>query len=219
MSPARILSVNVVHAIVPDPRGDVGRTAIDKRPVAGPVRIEALGPVGDTVLDRKHHGGRDQAVYAYASEDLAAWSARLGRDLAPGGFGENLTTEGVDVTGAVVGERWRIAGANGSRAVVLEVTSPRVPCVTFQGWMNEPHWVKRFTEAGAPGTYLRVLSRGVIEAGADVEVVERPEHGVTIGEVFQLRLADPDRLALLLQTQDDLQPGLARALRSQVARA
>ena len=212
MTQARIVSVNMVHAIVPDPLGDVGRTAIDKRAVGGPVTIQALGPVGDTVLDRKHHGGRDQAVYAYAAEDLLAWAGLLSRDLAPGTFGENLTTEGLDVTGAVVGETWQVAGADGTDPVLLQVTAPRMPCVTFQAWMGEPHWVRRFTEHGAPGTYLRVLAEGVIAAGAPVEVVDRPAHGVTVGEVFRVRLADPARLRRLLDEGDDLHPPLVDAI-------
>jgi MOSC domain-containing protein YiiM len=219
MPPPRVASVNVVHAIVADPSGDVGRTAIDKRPVDGAVQIQALGPVGDTVLDRKHHGGRDQAVYAYALEDLAAWSVELGRDLSPGTFGENLTTEGLDVTGAIIGERWQVAGADGSDPVVLEVTAPRIPCRTFQGWMGEPHWVRRFTERGAPGAYLRVTVEGRIRAGAAVEVVHRPEHGVTIGEVFVLRHADPARLRALLDHGRDLHGPLADAVAARLARA
>ncbi len=218
MTQARIVSVNMVHAIVPDPLGDVGRTAIDKRAVSGPVTIQELGPVGDTVLDRKHHGGRDQAVYAYAAEDLLDWAGLLSRDLAPGAFGENLTTEGLDVTGAVVGETWQLAGADGTDPVLLQVTAPRMPCVTFQAWMGEPHWVRRFTEHGAPGTYLRVLVEGVITAGARVEVVHRPAHGVTVGEVFRVRLADPARLRRLLDEGDDLHPPLVDAITDQLRR-
>jgi MOSC domain-containing protein YiiM len=218
MPAARVVSVNLVHAIVADPRGEVGRTAIDKRPANGPVQIQALGPVGDTVLDRKHHGGRDQAVYAYALEDLTAWSRELGRRLEPGTFGENLTTEGLDVTGAVIGERWRVAGADSSGPVLLEVTAPRIPCSTFQGWMDEPHWVRRFTKRGAPGAYLRVIAEGRIRAGAPVEVVDRPEHGVTIGEVFVLRHAEPARLRALLDHGRDLHEPLADAVAAQLRR-
>jgi MOSC domain-containing protein YiiM len=219
MPDARIRSVNLVHAIIPDPLGDVGRTAIDKRPADGAVQVEALGLVGDIVLDRKHHGGRDQAVYAYAAEDLAAWAATLGRDLTPGTFGENLTTEGLDVTGAVVGEVWSI-GAPGAQATVrLQVTAPRIPCNTFKSWMGEPHWVRRFTERGAPGAYLRVLTEGTVEAGAPVHVEDRPAHGVTIGEVFQLRFADPARLRRLLAEGDDLHPPLAEAVADQLRRS
>jgi MOSC domain-containing protein YiiM len=219
MSQARIVTVNMVHAIIPDPLGDVGRTAIDKRPVEGPVQIQALGPVGDTVLDRKYHGGRDQAVYAYAAEDLAAWAVELGREVRPGQFGENLTTEGMDVTGAVVGETWQIAGADGTDPVLLQVTAPRMPCVTFQAWMGEPHWVRRFTEHGAPGAYLRVLSEGAVAAGSPVEVVERPTHGVTLAEVFRLRLADPARLRRLLDEGEDLHPPLVDAVTDQLRRS
>jgi MOSC domain-containing protein YiiM len=215
----RVLSVNLVHAIVPDPLGDVGRTAIDKRPAQRPVPIEAAGPVGDTVLDRKHHGGRDQAVYAYAVEDLRTWSAKLARDLTPGTFGENLTTEGVDVTGAVIGEIWAVDDADGADPVLVQVTAPRIPCVTFQAWMGEAHWVRRFTEHGAPGAYLRVLNEGAIAPGARLSVVDRPGHGVTIGEVFQPRFADPVRLQQLLDLGDDLHPPLVIRLADQIRRS
>jgi MOSC domain-containing protein YiiM len=216
---ARILSVNIVHAIIPDPLGDVGRTAIDKRPAGRPVVLEAAGPVGDTVLDRKHHGGRDQAVYAYAAEDLQTWSTKLSRPLAPGTFGENLTTEGVDVTGAVIGEVWAVDSSGGGDPVLLQVTCPRVPCVTFQAWMGEAHWVRRFTEQGAPGAYLRVLGQGAVAAGAPLRVVDRPGHGVTIGEVFQPRFADPVRLRRLLDEGDDLHPPLVDQLADQIRRS
>jgi MOSC domain-containing protein YiiM len=212
MSGARILSVNAVHALLVDPAGSVGRTAIDKRPIEGPVTVQRLGIVGDTVLDRANHGGIDKAVYAYAREDVASWEFELGRPIAPGQFGENLTTEGLDVTGAVIGELWEVDTKTGA-AVVLEVSMPRTPCVTFQAWMGEPHWVKRFTDHGAPGAYLRVLSEGKITAGAPISVIHRPAHGVTVGEVFLSRLADPDRLRILLD-----QPGLAPDLVHAVSR-
>jgi MOSC domain-containing protein YiiM len=218
MPGARILSINVVHALIVDPVGDVGRTAIDKRPVEGLVDVLAQGVVGDTCLDRKHHGGRDQAVYAYAREDQAGWEPELGRAVAAGEFGENLTTEGLDVTGAVIGERWEVAGVDGSKPVLLEVTAPRIPCSTFQAFIGVPHWVKRFTDRGAPGAYLRVLGEGRIRSGAQVTVVHRPSHGVTIGEVFVLRLADPERLELLLAEGEDLHEPLVAAIESQLRR-
>ena len=188
----RVVAVNLVHELRPDPHGDVARTAIDKRSVGHVVRLDLLGPVGDTVMDRRAHGGPDQAVYAYAQEDLDAWAAELGRDLRPGMFGENLTTTGVAVTGAVVGERWRVGTAE------LVVRMPRTPCRTFQDWLGEPHWVKRFTDHGAPGAYLSVDLPGEVAAGSEVVVLDRPAHGVTIGEVFAGRATDPDRLRVLL---------------------
>jgi MOSC domain-containing protein YiiM len=218
MPAARILSINVVHALIVDPVGSVGRTAIDKRPVDGPVDVLAQGVVGDTCLDRKHHGGRDQAVYAYAREDQAGWEPELGREVAAGEFGENLTTEGLDVTGAVIGERWEVASDDPTAPVLLEVTAPRIPCTTFQAFIGEPHWVKRFTDRGAPGAYLRVLGEGRISSGAQVTVVHRPSHGVTIGDVFVLRLADPKRLERLLAEGVDLHEPLVAAIESQLRR-
>jgi MOSC domain-containing protein YiiM len=197
-----LASVNVVRGIVDDPLGSVGRTAIDKRPVSGSVRIGEYGLDGDTVMDRDHHGGLQQAVYAYAAEDLAEWSRLLERELSAGTFGENLTTDGVEVTGAVIGETWEVEPATGSDPVVLQVVSPRIPCVTFQSWMGEPHWVKRFTQHGAPGAYLRVLAGGRVQAGAAVTVAHRPRHGVTIGQLFRRDPADAADFRRVLDDTD-----------------
>ncbi|WP_026555848.1 MOSC domain-containing protein [Arthrobacter sp. 35W] len=178
MELGKVLAVCRVHQLHPD-AGNVGVTAIDKRAVDGPVKVGPLGLYADLQADRKHHGGRDQAVYAYSQDDADYWAAELGREIPPGFFGENLRISGVEATGAVIGERWRI-GAD----VLLEVTSPRVPCATFGRRMGEPQWVKRFTEAGRVGAYLRVLSKGTIAAGDAVVVEHRPEHGITIGRYF-----------------------------------
>ena len=215
---ARVISVNAVHALVPDSRGDLDETAIDKRPVAGRVAVRPAGVgqsglAGDQIVDTGHHGGPDQAVYAYAREDLEWWAAELGRDLTSGQFGENLTTSGVDVTGAVIGERWRI----GDDGLVVEVTSHRIPCATFQGWMDEPRWVKRFTEHGASGAYLRVVAQGTVAAEDAVEIIERPAHGVTVGEVFVPRRTDAARLQRMLDEQPDLADDLVRSVRRDLA--
>lgn len=214
----RVLSVNVVHALIPDTRGELDKTAIDKRPVQGrvPVRpagVAGVGVEGDQVVDSEHHGGRDQAVYAYAAEDREWWSGELGRHLAPGSFGQNIDTDGLEVTGAVIGERWSV----GDDGLVLEVTSPRVPCSTFQGWMDEPHWVKRFTEHGAPGAYLRVVEAGTLAAGDAITVTNRPSHGVTVGDVFVLRRTGTTRLERLLAEQPDLSGDLVWAVRRDLA--
>ncbi|MDQ1620489.1 MAG: hypothetical protein QOE19_3058 [Actinomycetota bacterium] len=210
--PALVTSVNVVHALIPDGPGDLDRTAIDKRGVDGRVQVGPLGLRGDTQYDTRHHGGVEMAVYAYASEDAQWWATELGYDVPPGRFGENMTTTGVDLTGAVLGERWRV----GNDGLVLEVLSPRIPCKTFQGWMEEPRWVKRFTERGMPGAYLAVVMQGTVGRGDRVEVVHRPEHGVTIGAAFKLRQVGEEQL---LQALGD--PGvygrMAKAIRRDLA--
>ncbi|MEO7980264.1 MAG: MOSC domain-containing protein [Sporichthyaceae bacterium] len=216
--PARITSVNVVHALVPDRRGDLDQTAIDKRPVEVRVPVTApadggVGLAGDQIFDSRHHGGPDQAVYAYADDDRAWWAAELGRELAPGSFGQNLDTAGLAVTGAVIGERWQV----GDDGLVLEVTSPRIPCATFQGFMDEPHWVKRFTEHGASGAYLRVVAPGTVGARDAVSVVDLPAHGVTVGDVFHLRHTDAGRLRRLLAEQAGLAADLEHAVRRDLA--
>ena len=194
MTEPTVVSVNVGRG--KPLAGKSGESAIDKRGVLGRVGVGFLGVHGDEQMDKQNHGGVEQALYAYATEDLADWAANLGRDLSPGHFGENLSTRGVDVTGALIGEKWRIG------TTVLQVSGPRIPCVVFQNWMTEPQWVKRFTQAGKPGAYLRVLTEG--ELGVDDEVVvhDRPAHNVTIGLVFRALTTERDLMAQLVDVDE-----------------
>ncbi|WP_326563430.1 MOSC domain-containing protein [Micromonospora peucetia] len=193
----RLASVNLGGVTEAEWAGDAsGRSGIDKRPVEGPVLLGVDGVAGDFIGERAHHGGPDQAVYAYAEEDAAWWSAEIGRSIRPGGFGENLTTYAVDVTDAVIGERWAVGSA------LLQVTKPRTPCTTFAGFWGVPDLIKRFTVRATPGAYLRVLHEGEVGAGDPVEVVDRPAHGVTIGEVFRAMSLEPELLPRLLDAPD-----------------
>ena len=179
---ASLIAACVVSALRPD-AGTVGITAIDKRPVIGAVKVGRLGLYADVQADRKHHGGADKAVYAYAQEDADFWSAELGRDLPPGWFGENLRVSGLDVTNARVGERWRIGAT-----VELVVTMPRSPCASFARWVggaDQRGWVKRFGAEGRLGAYLRVIRTGPVCAGDEIELLSAPADAPTILEVFR----------------------------------
>ncbi len=153
-------------------------------------------------------------MYAYAREDLDAWERKLGRPLPDGSFGENLTTSGLDVSGAKIGERWRI-GAD----LVLEVTSGRIPCRTFQSHLGERGWVKRFTQEGVPGAYFRVIEPGEIKAGDPVEILHRPAHEVTVALQFRAVTTEKTLLPLLLAAGDALHPEEAERARKYVARS
>ena len=198
-----LLSVNVGQPRR-NPWKGLSATGIDKQPVDRPVaghRAPArratgdVGLAGDRVYDVAHHGGTDQAVYAYAREDLDRWQAELGRSLGNGSFGENLTTAGLDVNGALIGERWRIGPD-----LVLEVSCARIPCGTFQGWLGERGWIKRFTARRAcPGAYLRVVSPG--ERRAPVTRWRScigPAHDVTVAFLFRAVTSEPELLPRLL---------------------
>lgn len=174
----RVGAVCVVHRLLPTARDDVASSAIDKRPVTGPVPLKRLGLEGDVQCDSRHHGGPDQAVYAYSQRAAEIWAAELGRDVPPGAFGENLRITGLDVDAAPVGQRWRIG-----EVAVVEVTRPRVPCATFAGFVDEPRWVRRFTERGLFGAYLRVLTPGPVAAGDPVTVLATPAHGVPVSRL------------------------------------
>lgn len=167
-----------VFQLLPD-RGVVGVTAIDKRPVDGKVKVGALGLYADVQADRAHHGGEEQAVYAFATEDVRVWEKELGLEIAPGAFGENLRTEGIDTSNAVIGTRWKIGSAE------LEVTIPRVPCSTFARRMGIDDWVQQFTENGNTGAYLRVVRKGSLQAGDSIDVTHVPAHGVTVRQLFE----------------------------------
>jgi MOSC domain-containing protein YiiM len=214
---ARLDSVNLGYPR-PNPHKEVGWTGIGKQPTEGPVEVRAPGPkttglgsglVGDFIGDGKHHGGDEQAVYAFQREDLDEWKRRLGRELPNGFFGENLTTVGLEVNTARLGERWRVGSG-----VVLQVTTPRIPCSTFRGWMGEKGWARTFTEAGRPGAYLSVITPGIIRAGDPIEVIYRPDHDVTISLAFRATTTERALLPRLLEAGNDLDPALRRAVDS-----
>jgi MOSC domain-containing protein YiiM len=178
----RLVAVCAVRRLQPDP-GPVGVTAIDKAPVDGPVRVGPYGVYADVQADRKHHGGFDKALYAYAAEDAAYWESELGRELPPGWFGENLRVEGLDVNAALIGERWRI----GDR-VEVEVTMPRTPCQTFARWVGGDAargWVKRFSSERRLGPYLRVVQGGRVQAGDEIVVLHRPEGAPGLLDIYR----------------------------------
>ncbi|MFH8614308.1 MOSC domain-containing protein [Streptomyces sp. NPDC017979] len=226
----KLLTVNVGRPRAVDyTNAPGGLTGIDKQPVDGPVQVADPNDLGrtdgggsglgdDAVCDSKHHGGTHQAVYAYAREDLDRWERRMGARIGNGAFGENLTTVGLDVSGAKIGERWRI----GDR-VVLEVTSGRVPCRTFAGRMGElglpeKGWVKEFTQRGEPGAYLKVVVPGEIRAGDPIEVVHRPDHDVTVSVAFRAQTVERSLLPSLMVAGDALNPDLVKLARDYLAK-
>jgi MOSC domain-containing protein YiiM len=195
MAAARVVSVSIGHGRDADWAGRLKRTAIDKRPIPGPVAVGRLGLAGDEQIDKPDHGGYEQALYAYAREDLDWWVERLGRELTGGTFGENITTSGIDVTGALIGEVWQLGSA------VVQVTSPRIPCAVFAGWLDERQWVKRFADARRPGAYLRVLTEGQVGPGDPVTVLSRPAERVTIAESMDAYYGDTDLMRRLLKVE------------------
>jgi MOSC domain-containing protein YiiM len=207
----RVISVNVGRPRqISVRRGRPVMSAIGKAPVEGRVRLEGVNLAGDEQADRRVHGGPDKAVYAYGREDVLWWAARLAREIPPGMFGENLTLEGVDVSGAVVGERWRIG------SVELEVSQPRLPCFKLGKRFEDPQMVRLFGESNRPGAYLRIVTEGELGAGDEVELLARPEHGVTVALVSAAILLD-DSLRARAASAPELAESLARYLRDQAA--
>jgi MOSC domain-containing protein YiiM len=214
---SRVLAVNVAH-VMDTPLVRVGirankkpaTTGIDKRPVDQPVPLRRLGLDGDSICDTVNHGGVDQAVYAYASEDTEWWQEHLAGELSfrlgPGSLGENLTLRGVEVTHSVIGERWQVGGA------VLQVAVPRLPCSTFASYWNVDRLPKRFVQAGRPGAYLRVLTEGAVAAGDEVRVLDRPSHGLTLLQTLRA-LAGDRSLAPKLLTAPELPESVHRSAR------
>ena len=192
---ARVVSVNRGREADLIVAGKPARTGINKQPVHGPVSVRLLGLPEDESADKENHGGRDQAVYAYAREDLDWWTEQLGRELRNGQFGENITTAGLDISAALIGEVWQLGEA------VVQVTAARIPCVTFQSWMDEPHWVKRFAAGRRPGAYLRVISEGTVRPGDDLTVLSRPEVPVTVAESMAAFYGDREIMARLLTVE------------------
>jgi MOSC domain-containing protein YiiM len=187
-----VLSVSVGAARAFDYDGRPARSAIWKSPVPGRVAARGVNLDGDEQADRKAHGGPDKAVYAYAVEDVRWWEEQLGRSLAPGEFGENLTISGVEVSGALVGERWQIGSA------LFEVSEPRVPCWRLGVRMNDPLFPRRFSEALRPGAYLRIVVEGDVGAGDEIGVFGKPDHDLTVRDVLRIYIRDREEVGRLL---------------------
>ncbi|WP_432021211.1 MOSC domain-containing protein [Streptomyces sp. 1222.5] len=214
-----LLSVNTARPL-PVGYSQQEATGINKQPVAGPVYVtngsyatqagSALS--GDCVVDRRFHGGDHQAVYAFAREDLDRWESELGRTLNSGMFGENLTTIGLEVNSALIGERWRIGDQ-----LLLEVTSARLPCRVFASWIAQPSWVKRFTLDARPGAYLRVLEPGEIKEGDPITAVHRPDHEVTVSFLFRALTTEPQLLPRCLNTGSALNPAQEETIRKRLS--
>src|SRR3954464_10788750 len=187
-----VLSLNLADVRTTERRSQPVQTGIWKLPASGPVHAGGEGLAGDVQSDRRIHGGAEQAVYADAREDNDWWESELGRELENGTFGENLTLTGVDASGALVGERWGVGGA------VLEVSAPRIPCWKLGVKLGDPRFVKRFAKALRPGAYTRVIEEGEIAAGDSVEVVERPDHEVTVRLIAEAYLSDHSLAGRLL---------------------
>ena len=175
-----VVSVNVGTPRGVRYRGNTVRTAIWKDPVAGRVKVGGHKVEGDVQGNPEAHGGPDKAVYAYAAEDYEWWGSELGQELGPGTFGENLTLRGIDVSNALVGERWRVGGT------LLEVAQPRIPCFKLGIRMGSQRFPSRFAAAGRPGAYLRIVAEGEVAAGDPAEVVHRPGHDLSVAEVSRI---------------------------------
>lgn len=186
---ARVLSINITSIVHQGEwTGSEGRTGIDKRSVSGAIELKNNGVVGDRVIDTNVHGGYEQAVYAYAREDAQWWEKEINEEIPAGRFGENLTTEGIDVNAAIIGEQWKIG------SVILEVSQPRIPCRVFAGFWKRATLIKDFTQAGRPGTYLRIIQEGTAQAGDAIEVIFKPNHTITISDLFAAKSGERSKI-------------------------
>ena len=186
---ARVLSINITSVVHQGEwTGSEGRTGIDKRSVTGPIEFKNNGVSGDRVIDTNVHGGYEQAVYAYAREDAKWWEKEISEEIPAGRFGENLTTEGIDVNAALIGERWKIG------SVILEVSQPRIPCRVFAGFWKRTTLIKDFTKAARPGTYFRIIQEGSAQAGDAIEVIFKPEHSITISDLFAAKSGERSKI-------------------------
>ncbi len=208
---AQLLSVNVATVRTDAWAGRMGRTGIDKRPAAGPLRATRDGLTGDTICDQRYHGGHDRALYAFAADDYDWWREQLGRSIPWGSFGENLTIADLNVTSARIGDRWALGSA------VVEVTAPRIPCRVFAGFWDLSDLIRRFTERGRPGAYLRVIEEGAVAAGDEVRVI-RSTRMLTIGESSRAMTSEPDLLGRLAEAAGFLPADIRGKLERRSAR-
>ena len=193
----KVLSINITAAVHQGQwTGSMGSTGIDKQSVNGLVVFSNDCVTNDVIVDREHHGGFDQAVYAYAREDTDWWENEIGARIDNGRFGENLTTLGIDVNVSVIGEQWEIG------SVILEVSQPRIPCRVFAGFWKRPTLIKEFMDSGRPGTYLRIIQEGEITAGDSIKVIKVPDHGVTIADLYAAKKGERSKVREIAQVKE-----------------
>ena len=194
---AKVLSVNIAKRIhTGEWTGSEGRTGIDKEPVRGPVEFKDNCVAGDSVIDRKAHGGYDKAVYAYSIEDAKWWEGVIGRELRNGSFGENLTVQGIELNSSLIGERWSVGSC------ILEVSEPRIPCRVFAGFWDRPTLIKEFTDARRSGTYLRIIEEGKVSAGDEIKVISKPSHKITVLDIFEAKAGNREKIQEIVKVRE-----------------
>ncbi len=193
----KVLSVNIAKRIhTGEWTGSEGRTGIDKEPVSGPVELKDNCVAGDSVIDRKVHGGYDKAVYAYSIEDAKWWEGVIGRELRNGSFGENLTVQGIELNSSLIGERWSVGSC------ILEVSEPRIPCRVFAGFWDRPTLIKEFTDARRSGTYLRIIEEGKVSAGDEIKVISKPDHEISVLDIFEAKAGNRDKIQEIIKVRE-----------------
>lgn len=193
----KVLTVNITNVVHEGEwTGSEGKTGIDKREAIGPIKFANDEVSGDVIVDRNHHGGYHQAVYAYAREDADWWEREIGQTIANGRFGENLTTNGIDVNQSLIGERWRIG------TTILEVSQPRIPCRVFAGFWQRPTLIKEFMASGKPGTYLRIIQEGEISAGDAIEIISKPNHAITIADLYAAKNGERSKVEEIAEVKE-----------------
>ena len=175
----RILSVNIGRVTPLANAKASGVTGIFKQPVREPVAVTSHGLAADAICDTENHGGIDQAVYVFGAPDYAWWSQELEWDLPPGTFGENVILSDMESALLLIGDRFHIGG------LILEVTAPRIPCITLARRMNDPGFLKRFRDAERPGVYCRVIQEGMLQVGSEVRLERYAGLSVSVLEVFR----------------------------------
>lgn len=194
---AKVLSVNIAKRIhTGEWTGSEGRTGIDKEPVNGAIEFKDNSVAGDSVIDRKAHGGYDKAVYAYAIEDAKWWEGVISRELRNGSFGENLTVQGIELNSSLIGERWSVGSC------ILEVSEPRIPCRVFAGFWDRPTLIKDFTDARRSGTYLRIIEEGKVSAGDEIKVISKPDHEISVLDIFEAKAGNREKIQEIVKVRE-----------------
>ena len=213
----QLLSVNIGQKRTQPKGNEVETTGIYKLPVQEPVEIKSLGIPTDAICDTKNHGGPDQAIYIYGMPDYAWWSKELGKELAPGTFGDNLTINELESARFNIGDRLHVG------SVILQVSAPRIPCSTLAARMGDPQFVKKYRQAERPGLYCRVIREGTVQTGNEVKVESYKGETLSILQMFRdyyekdkseetlrLHLRAPIAIRARKETEEDLKKLLSK---------
>jgi len=147
------------------------------------LHIEIDGAVEDEQGNKKLHGGPEMAMHQYSQESyerLQKQFPTIAHKLVVGSIGENISAGQMNDNNVFIGDTYRIG------TVVLQVNSPRAPCVKINQRYDIKNMDLFIAEHGITGWYYRVIETGVMQIGDTISLEHRLQKTLSISDIMRL---------------------------------